>query len=645
MPARKLLYRVLLVALGVAMAAALYWCASREMQPAANVTLHGKACDVTPPPAAPADIITDRREVGRIIGAALNSYYQRHGEYPPYLYGVDRAADPLISDHRLKAYPLSWPQPEGPCRLCSANPWLQDERGYHRWVCAVSTPGQPYVELSSAARDTGLSPPDDLSQRWEIAGGYASEKAGVTSVAYGRCWADAPLNCFGYQRGEWLARSEHEAWLWLYGSNLWPAAHPNPDQAGVQTGADYELFIKFRHHAPRGLDLLDAASGELIPDGIPDGICLLYHFKHGALASIVDAEYQDEKGSQASSARPGQPPVPVSEITPASIRLTPAETWDFGQPVELRVKALAQPGQQLAVYIGAQARPAMWLNDLGWPPDGAPGDGEFTGTIEWGRMEDSGTGLPLRLALLEAGEAALTVAAGRLDIAAPPVELTGFKYYDVQNWEGQALVSRLQVDAQLSPALVPGRLFACVPKLGVELELHDDGIETDAKRGDGSWAGRYPEAGLPPAHELELQLELRETSRTTSFGFDPQARPAAPVQIKRLWREPSGPLRIGTPVKFHAELTGELADVYIMITCPLPAKSGVNPPAAQIAQLTTDGRPGTVGDPPGQVLTGDWDWQSRQFQPGSYNLTATLVNRAQDHLQQLKLDPVELLAP
>ncbi|MCD6283461.1 hypothetical protein J7J84_07705 [bacterium] len=72
---------------------------------------------------------------------------------------------------------------------------------------------------------------------------------------------------FGYVRGEHMGGDEKSAFLWMYGMRdpLAPGRH-------------------------RGLDVLNAETGELVPDGIPDGICILYELRDGEVVNVTRAE-------------------------------------------------------------------------------------------------------------------------------------------------------------------------------------------------------------------------------------------------------------------------------------------------------------------------------------------------------------------
>jgi hypothetical protein len=104
------------------------------------------------------------------------------------------------------------------------------------------------------------------------------------------------LPFFGYQRGEWFGADKSEAWIWFYGSNLYPnypfgEDSQDPFEMPPEAKAE-ELLLEvmaWYPGPPLGLDLLNAQTGELTPDGIPDGICLLCKLSHGKLVEVIDA--------------------------------------------------------------------------------------------------------------------------------------------------------------------------------------------------------------------------------------------------------------------------------------------------------------------------------------------------------------------
>ncbi len=226
---------------------------------------------------APAGLqIADRTVVAAEIIRGLMAYYEDHGEWPPFLLGVKYEEDPLIAGGYLEAYPLAWPQPGCYCRESTPN---TDERDYVRWFCAVSTPGEPDLPAMNVnrARQAG-QPAQRLRPRCLSIGPKMHDTSG---------WS-----FFGYQRGEWLGRDEQSCWLWLYGSNIWPEQNnPIPPlYSNWQAMEYYDLFRDFHEFGPRGFDLLNDQTGELIPDGKRDGICLLYKLVDGELAEVIRAD-------------------------------------------------------------------------------------------------------------------------------------------------------------------------------------------------------------------------------------------------------------------------------------------------------------------------------------------------------------------
>jgi hypothetical protein len=152
-----------------------------------------------------------------------------------------------------------------------------DETQHVRWCCAVSTPGEPEtpaLEQRGAPRD-------------------ASPRQRRRCLSIGPNMHDnSGWSFFGYQRGEWLGRSEQEAWLWFYGSNIWPEQNnPIPWNSDNWRAMEYlDLFRDFSEFGRRGFDLLNDETGELTPDGKRDGICLLYKLKDGELAEVIRAD-------------------------------------------------------------------------------------------------------------------------------------------------------------------------------------------------------------------------------------------------------------------------------------------------------------------------------------------------------------------
>ena len=218
--------------------------------------------DITPDPDGP--YIADRTEVAAIILPALKAYYGRHGEYPPFLKGVKHSDDPLIAEGFLAAYPLMWPQPG--CHCGEYHDW--SSHVFSRWGCATAPPEGYGEEDTDPYNATG----------WRD---HCGHHGSITAS-----------NSFGYRRGDFMGAGAGEAWLWFYGSNIWPEQNnPVPDNLSeMQAEEYYELFTGFQEFGPLGLDLETGRSGRLVPDGIPDGICLLYRLRDGELVEVVRAE-------------------------------------------------------------------------------------------------------------------------------------------------------------------------------------------------------------------------------------------------------------------------------------------------------------------------------------------------------------------
>lgn len=80
------------------------------------------------------------------------------------------------------------------------------------------------------------------------------------------------LSCnFGYVRGERMGADKKTAFLWIYGRPSSPVNDIRTEVLG-------------------GLDVLNAETGELKPDGIPDGVVLLYELRDGKVVKTTRAE-------------------------------------------------------------------------------------------------------------------------------------------------------------------------------------------------------------------------------------------------------------------------------------------------------------------------------------------------------------------
>jgi hypothetical protein len=265
--------------------------------------LLGVACLLSPPERN----LADRAQVGGVITSALDAYYAEHGEYPPFLLG-DTAPpfdlipgllfchtadgqlytpritalygpDPLLDGGYLKHYPRVSPQPRDP----EARSICEGDRLHGvRWQCSVFTPlgGQPAERGVTLYDFQGNDVTREYAtQRLFALGGVAhsmpdgtvlqdygvSDLLGV-NVRYG------DLASFGYARGEWLGRTSRQAGLWFY--------YPREESM-------LKYDVGALRQATRGLDLLTGATGELAPDGIPDGVVLLYKLDAGRVAEVT----------------------------------------------------------------------------------------------------------------------------------------------------------------------------------------------------------------------------------------------------------------------------------------------------------------------------------------------------------------------
>jgi hypothetical protein len=86
-----------------------------------------------------------------------------------------------------------------------------------------------------------------------------------------------PHGHFGYARGDSVGGDKDTAVFWMYGED---------------TAADDNLST-YEHPEPFGLDILNAETGELVPDGIPDGVVLFCKLQNGEVAEITRAEESD----------------------------------------------------------------------------------------------------------------------------------------------------------------------------------------------------------------------------------------------------------------------------------------------------------------------------------------------------------------
>lgn len=264
---------------------------------------------------------------------ALNRYYKANGEYPPYLLGGDvqelkehGLSDPLSDEGYMKAYP-QWVY-----FMYSPASAAADPRGLRRMRNIVSSPDDPlvtyYRDLESPYLESRVASgvdDSDFEHSWQphrhlweegllltaldrprylcgggvSMGGWFSVEPNCEDDSYERrpgtfayetsafaypvlwtlIWADGSASVlaphynevsgqFGYQRGDFIESIDgtaREAWLWFYGF--------------VSSGDSPEEIP--------GLDLVDNDDGLIQPDGIPDGIVVLYKLKEGEVIEVV----------------------------------------------------------------------------------------------------------------------------------------------------------------------------------------------------------------------------------------------------------------------------------------------------------------------------------------------------------------------
>jgi hypothetical protein len=244
----------------------------------------------------------------KVISTALNKYFAKHGRYPEYLFGgtaEDQArsleryhwgieltyTDPLLEEKFLSAYPR---YPFG----ITGGEFLFDPRSMRNLKNVVITGTNPlfdYFILQYKAHKERLSVStanaEEVKAFDEIVKYLMASKplftpGGIASSdEHGNVYSAMPLELnivskgqfngsacipghFGYVRGEEmvsLGLDDRSAFLWFY-------AQPS------------------RRAKAQGLDVLNAETGELKPDGIPDGIVLLYELREGKVVKTTRAE-------------------------------------------------------------------------------------------------------------------------------------------------------------------------------------------------------------------------------------------------------------------------------------------------------------------------------------------------------------------
>ena len=274
-------------------------------------------------------------KLGSLLCDALNEYSEDRGVYPDCVLGGSRewfedvqSPDPLLKYGYVKDYPRRYvlpkhviytgPRPYVSLRSATYSGISPDPRGsgshMKNLVSTLSDGFMEYLRYTFASPRIlfGVQPPNESSEVaadeflikrelqqlseslkvWEslkgravflAAGGVPPVDKGLYGLSYYSVvpdkledrlssWSSVTRELqdtiggnFGYVRGEYMGAGEKAAFLWMY---------------GVPTQSD-------RH---QGLDVLNAETGELKPDGIPDGICILYELKNGEVVNVARAE-------------------------------------------------------------------------------------------------------------------------------------------------------------------------------------------------------------------------------------------------------------------------------------------------------------------------------------------------------------------
>lgn len=214
-------------------------------------------------------------------------------QYPRWAYFWDRYEPPLIPDPRgLRRMRNVVSAPNDPVveyYRSLASPILEKRLAYElidgEFRESIN-PGQPYIYLAQQ----GLLQTDLKRSRYFCAGAYEwawwndrefyKASVFVGSVVYTlslvagssiRHNDNTVSGQFGYQRGdfiEFIDGTARDAWLWFY---------------GFVSGGDSPEEMP-------GLDLVDNDDGLIRPDGIPDGICILYELRDGEVVNVTRAE-------------------------------------------------------------------------------------------------------------------------------------------------------------------------------------------------------------------------------------------------------------------------------------------------------------------------------------------------------------------
>jgi len=90
--------------------------------------------------------------------------------------------------------------------------------------------------------------------------------------------SESMLGHFGYQRGDYFGLDEKSCWLWFYGVRS-PVLGREVKYPGSNTPTNAMVLY--------GLDIVDTANGQIRPDGIADGIVLVYKLREGKVIEVV----------------------------------------------------------------------------------------------------------------------------------------------------------------------------------------------------------------------------------------------------------------------------------------------------------------------------------------------------------------------
>lgn len=246
-----------------------------------------------------------------------------------------------------------------------------------------------------------------------------------------------------------------------------------------------------------------------------------------------------------------------------------------------------------AILIAGDSVVVCNLNDIGWPPDQAAGDGIFSGALRWSELPAGAQDYPLTVKLDYVGTALEQLPAGRLALRQAQLGVES-----IACEPGTTLTTRdkLAIKLRFKQAEVRGRVYARVgTEPHIEFELYNVGRALNERvtnpPADGNWeplADRnmleqakglapqdwygentemmrdrtsmpkppQPLALLPYGKRLPLTIEQRDADGKVLAKFQgPQIVIKAPeVLFTEFKREPAGPVEFGQPVTFKAKL-------------------------------------------------------------------------------------------